>query len=63
MGGDKGEVLRKSPFNDQLMELLKDVGAIYSPKELGVDRELFRDNLIVAKRYENAMALCSYWMI
>ena len=31
------------------MELLKDVGAIYSPKELGVDRELFRDSLIVAK--------------
>ncbi len=37
------------PSADQLMELLKDVGAIYSPKELGVDRELFRDSLIVAK--------------
>ena len=54
-------MLRKSPFSRSADGIIKDVGA-YSPKELGVD-ELFRDSLIVAKRYENAMALCSYWTI
>lgn len=41
------------PSPGQLKGLLKDAGAIYSPKELGVDRQEFKDSLMVAKEIRN----------
>ena len=41
------------PSAHQLRELLKDIGAIYNPKELGIDRQMFKDSLIVSKEIRN----------
>jgi len=41
------------PSSSQLMELLKEIGAVCSPKDLGMDRQLFKDSLIVAKEIRN----------
>lgn len=41
------------PSSEELTKILKDTGAIYSPKDLGVDRQLFKDSLMVAKEIRN----------
>ena len=41
------------PLPSQLIQILKDTGAIYNPKDLGVDRQLFKDSLMVAKEIRN----------
>ena len=41
------------PSATKLRELLKEIGAIYKPKELGVDKQMFKDSLIVSKEIRN----------
>ncbi len=41
------------PSATQLRELLMEIGAIYKPKELGMDRQMFEDSLMVSKEIRN----------
>lgn len=45
----KRECYEKLPSAEQLTSILKGTGAVCSPKELGLDRQLFKDSLIVSK--------------
>lgn len=45
----KKECYEKLPTADQLTRILKDTGAVCSPRELGLDRQLFKDCLMVSK--------------
>lgn len=49
----KRDCYSKLPSSVQLIRVLKDVGAIYSPKELGIDRQQFKDSLMVGKEIRN----------
>lgn len=41
------------PSPKELISILNGIGAVYSPKDLGVDRELFKDSLMVSKEIRN----------
>ena len=45
----KKECYEKLPSADELTRVLKGTGAICSPKELGLDRQMFKDSLMVSK--------------
>ncbi|NMA96031.1 MAG: sn-glycerol-1-phosphate dehydrogenase, partial [Clostridiales bacterium] len=41
------------PSPDVLREILKDTGAIYSPKQLDIDKELFRETMTLCKEVQH----------
>ncbi|HZJ82888.1 MAG TPA: sn-glycerol-1-phosphate dehydrogenase [Clostridia bacterium] len=41
------------PKPSELKSILEETGSIYNPKDLGVDRQLFKDSLMVAKEIRN----------
>lgn len=49
----KKQSISSVPQPEELQKIMKQAGAVYHPAELGIDRELFRKTLVVAKDIRN----------